>query len=55
MADHVSASVEALARLFAEWMWDESLGGQLRAFQVAARQTVAADVEFSSRAYRRRL
>ena len=52
VAHQIARLVESCPRLAAEWVRDESLGGQRGAIQIAVGQTRAADVEFSGHAHR---
>src|SRR5262249_15591715 len=47
VAGNVSGLVDAGAGCVAEWVGDKSFGRQVRAVQVAARHSRAADVEFA--------
>ncbi len=51
-ARQVAGPVEARARLAAEWVWDEPIRRQVGPIQVAAGQTVAADVNLADHANR---
>src|ERR1051325_10844337 len=54
MTREIASAVESRARLVAEWVGNKLLGSQVGAVQVAARETVAADVQLSRDVTRRR-